>query len=100
MVELVIRTLKDQCVHRYRFDAQQHASRAIGDWIRFCNTGRLHKVLGMKTPAMENAFAVDLCRKRWVKHRLLQFWNSSKITRVSLTVIELKIPIRSSWTFV
>ena len=33
MVERVIRTLKEQCVHRKRFDSIQHATRAIGDWI-------------------------------------------------------------------
>lgn len=31
MVERVIRTLKEQCVHRHRFEPQQHASRVIGD---------------------------------------------------------------------
>jgi len=35
MVERVIRTLKDQCVHRHRFETLQHASRVIGDWITF-----------------------------------------------------------------
>ena len=34
MVERVIRTLKDQCVHRHRFETLQHASRVIGDWIQ------------------------------------------------------------------
>ncbi|MFQ6776937.1 hypothetical protein V6Z69_17175 [Cereibacter sphaeroides] len=34
MVERVIRrTLKEQSVHRQRFDSLQHATRAIGDWI-------------------------------------------------------------------
>lgn len=33
MVERVIRTLKEQCVHRHRFESIQHAVRAIGDWI-------------------------------------------------------------------
>lgn len=51
MVERVIRTLKEQCVHRHRFETQQHASRVIGDWIRFYNTRRPHQALGMKTPA-------------------------------------------------
>jgi len=35
MVERVIRTLKEQCTHRHRFETIQHASRVIGDWIRF-----------------------------------------------------------------
>lgn len=31
MVERVIRTLKEQCIHRHRFDSIQHAPRVIGD---------------------------------------------------------------------
>lgn len=33
MVERLIRTLKEQCVHRQRFEIQSHALRVIGDWI-------------------------------------------------------------------
>jgi putative transposase len=51
MVERVIRTLKEQCVHRHRFETLQHASRVIGDWISFYNHRRPHQALGMKTPA-------------------------------------------------
>ena len=51
MVERVIRTLKDQCMHRHRFETLQHASRVIGDWIAFYNNERPHQSLGMKTPA-------------------------------------------------
>ena len=51
MVEHVIRTLKDQCVHRHRFETLQHASRVIGDWIGFYHNQRPHQALGMKTPA-------------------------------------------------
>ncbi|HEU6455323.1 MAG TPA: IS3 family transposase [Roseateles sp.] len=51
MVERVIRTLKEQCIHRHRFESQQHASRVIADWIQFYNTRRPHQALGMKTPA-------------------------------------------------
>ncbi len=47
----VIRTLKEQCVHRQRFDSIQHATRAIGDWISFYNNRRPHQVLAMRTPA-------------------------------------------------
>ena len=50
MVERVIRTLKDQCVHRHRFETLQHASRVIGDWIGFYNHRRPHQALKMKTP--------------------------------------------------
>ncbi|WP_420022712.1 IS3 family transposase [Cereibacter azotoformans] len=56
MVERVIRTLKEQCVHRQRFDSLQHAARAIGDWIAFYNHRRPHQALDMKTPA--EAFAL------------------------------------------
>jgi putative transposase len=56
MIERVIRTLKEQCVHRHRFETLQHASRVIGDWIGFYNTRRPHQALGMKTPA--EAFAL------------------------------------------
>ncbi|SEO07809.1 Integrase core domain-containing protein [Gemmobacter aquatilis] len=56
MVERVIRTLKEQCIHRQRFDSIQHATRAIGDWISFYNNHRPHQALDMKTPA--EAFAL------------------------------------------
>jgi putative transposase len=54
--ERVIRTLKEQCVHRRRFKTIQHASRVIGDWIRFYNGRRPRQALGMKTSA--EAFAL------------------------------------------
>lgn len=57
MVERVIRTLKEQCVHRYRFETLQHASRVIGDWIAFYNNRRPHQALGMRTPAATFALA-------------------------------------------
>jgi putative transposase len=56
MVERVIRTLKEQCVHRHRFETLQHASRVLADWIQFYNTRRPHQALAMKTPA--EAFAL------------------------------------------
>lgn len=56
MVERVIRTFKEQCAHRHRFETLQHASRVVGDWIGFYNTRRPHQALGMKTPA--EAFAL------------------------------------------
>ncbi len=56
MVERVIRTLKEQCIHRQRFDSLQHATRAIGDWISFYNHKRPHQALDMRTPA--EAFAL------------------------------------------
>ncbi|WP_256082117.1 integrase core domain-containing protein [Massilia sp. YIM B04103] len=51
MVERVIRTLKEQCTHRHRFETLQHASRVIGDWIRFYNNTRPHQALRIQTPA-------------------------------------------------
>lgn len=51
MIERMIRTLKEQCAHRHRFESQQHACRVIGDWIQFYNHRRPHQALGMKTPA-------------------------------------------------
>jgi putative transposase len=57
MVERLIRTLKEQCVHRHRFETQQHAMRVIGDWIQFYNHRRPHQALGMKTPAEAYALA-------------------------------------------
>ena len=56
MVERLIRTIKEQCIHRQRFDSIQHATRAIGAWISFYNTRRPHQALDMKTPA--EAFAL------------------------------------------
>ena len=57
MVERLIRTLKEQCAHRHRFETLQHASRVIGDWINFYNTRRPHQALIMKTPAEVFALA-------------------------------------------
>jgi putative transposase len=57
MVERVIRTLKEQCVHRHRFETLQHASRVIGDCIRFYNNRRPHQALKMRTPAQAFALA-------------------------------------------
>jgi putative transposase len=51
MVERVIRTLKDQCVHRHRFETLQHANRVIADWVGWYNHWRPHQTLKMKTPA-------------------------------------------------
>lgn len=60
MVERLIRTLKEQCVHRHRFESLQHAMRVIGDWIQFYNDRRPHQALGMKTPAEAYASACAL----------------------------------------
>ena len=50
LVERVIRTIKEQCVHRQRFETLQYASRVLGDWIGFYNQKRPHQALRMKTP--------------------------------------------------
>jgi putative transposase len=57
MVERLIRTLKEQCAHRHRFESLQHASRVLSDWITFYNTRRPHQALAMKTPAEAYALA-------------------------------------------
>jgi putative transposase len=57
MVERLIRTLKEQCVHRHRFETLQHASRVISDWVRFYSTRRPHQALCMRTPAEAYALA-------------------------------------------
>ncbi|WP_228884922.1 IS3 family transposase [Stenotrophomonas rhizophila] len=58
MVERVIRTLKEQCVHRHRFESQTHALRVIADWITFYNGQRPHQALKMMTP--DAAYAATL----------------------------------------
>ncbi len=58
MVERVIRTLKEQCVHRSRFESQTHALRVIADWIAFYNQQRPHRALKMMTP--DAAYAATL----------------------------------------
>ena len=50
MVERLIRTIKEQCVHRHRFESLQHANRVLNDWIQFYNEVRPHQALGMKIP--------------------------------------------------
>ncbi|WP_246181884.1 transposase [Pandoraea cepalis] len=50
MVERVIRTLKERCVNRQRFETIQHAASVIGARIRFNNHRRPHQALGLKTP--------------------------------------------------
>ena len=50
MMERLIRSLKEQCVHRHRFESLAHTSRAIGDWTQFYNQKRPHQALAMRTP--------------------------------------------------
>ena len=51
MMERLIRSLKEQCVHRQRFESLAHADRAIGNWIGFYDNKRSNQALGMRTPA-------------------------------------------------
>ncbi|WP_229804674.1 integrase core domain-containing protein [Paludibacterium paludis] len=51
MVERVIRSVKEPCVYRHRFESLTHASRVMADWISFYNNRRPYQALGMKTPA-------------------------------------------------
>ncbi|AMN46235.1 integrase [Steroidobacter denitrificans] len=57
MVERIILTLKEQCIHWHRFESLQHASRMIADWIQFYNVQCLHQTLAMKTPAQAYTLA-------------------------------------------
>ncbi|WP_197457653.1 IS3 family transposase [Snodgrassella sp. CFCC 13594] len=51
MVERLIRTIKEQCVHRHSFESLQHANWVLSDLIQFYNKVRPRQALGMKTPA-------------------------------------------------
>ena len=63
MVERLIRTLKEQCTHRYRFESLQHANRVLSDWIQFYNEQRPHQALGMKTPTEVYRLSLWLVQK-------------------------------------
>ncbi|WP_245149887.1 integrase core domain-containing protein [Xanthomonas axonopodis] len=58
MVERMIRTLNEQCVHRHRFESQTHALRVIADWIAFYTQQRPHQALKRMTP--DAAYAATL----------------------------------------
>ncbi|MEW4321708.1 integrase core domain-containing protein [Chromobacterium vaccinii] len=45
-----IRMLKEQCVHRPRFDSLAHTNRVIAALTYSYNLRLLHQTLGMKTP--------------------------------------------------
>jgi transposase InsO family protein len=89
MVELAIRTLKEQRAHRHRFESLQHASRVSGDWIGFYNHQRPHQALGMKTPAEAYGLQPHLCSFRWVNTKLryekcLEVWGNAICHLLSL----------------
>ncbi|WP_374496401.1 integrase core domain-containing protein [Zoogloea sp.] len=50
LVERMIPTLKEQCIHCHRVEALQHASRIIGDWIEYY-LQRCHQAMDMQMPA-------------------------------------------------
>jgi putative transposase len=51
MVERLIQMLKEQCIHRQRYETEQHASRAIAGWIQFYDHRQPHRALNSRTPA-------------------------------------------------
>jgi transposase InsO family protein len=59
-----------RCTYRHRFETQQHAMRAIGDWIQFYNHRRPHQALGMRTPAEAYALAAWPVQERRAITRL------------------------------
>lgn len=61
MVERVIRTLKEQCVHRHRVKAMQHASGLVGDWKRFYNYSHPPQTLKMRTLGQAFRFSWLIC---------------------------------------
>mgnify|MGYP000004513996 CR=1 FL=1 len=50
LVERMIPTLKERCIHCHRVEALQHVSRMIGDWIEYY-LQRCHQAMDMQTPA-------------------------------------------------
>ena len=50
MMEQLIWSLKEQCIHRHRFESLAYASRTIGDGLQFYNHKRPHQALAMRTP--------------------------------------------------
>ncbi|UBB23556.1 integrase core domain-containing protein [Stenotrophomonas maltophilia] len=58
VVERVIRTLKEQCVHLQCFESRVHAMRLIADWSTFFNQQRPHQALKMMTS--DAAYATTL----------------------------------------
>ena len=66
----MIRTLKDKCLHRHRFETLQHASRVIADWIGWYNNWRPRQALKMKAPAETYALVALPVRKMLGKYNL------------------------------
>lgn len=58
MVDRVIRTLNEQCVHRHRFESQAHVTRVIADWITLYKHQRPYQAL--KLMKQDAAYASTL----------------------------------------
>lgn len=58
MLERVIRTLKERCCTRHRFETLQHASHVL-DGLRVYNHRQPRQALKMKTPAETFALAAE-----------------------------------------
>jgi putative transposase len=67
VVERVIRTLKEQCVQRHRFETLQQAARVIGVWISFYNHRPSQQTLNIETT--DEAFILA---------RLYPFWTATE----------------------
>lgn len=61
MVERVIRTPKEQCVHRHRFESKVRAAWVIADWIAFYSQQRPHQALKMMAPDAAYAATLNAC---------------------------------------
>jgi putative transposase len=51
MMERLIRSLKELCIHHHRFESLANASRVIGGCFRFYNHRRPYHALAMRTPS-------------------------------------------------
>lgn len=59
VVESFFKSLKVECVNRYKFRSREEARRVIFDYIEvFYNRQRLHSYLGYRTPAEHEAMAL------------------------------------------
>jgi len=50
MVERLIRTVKEQCIHLHSFNSIEQARETLSKWFKFYNEQRPHQALKMKTP--------------------------------------------------
>ncbi|WP_232245834.1 integrase core domain-containing protein [Delftia acidovorans] len=89
MVERVIRTLKDPCVHRHRLETLQHARRVIADWIGLYNHRRPHQA-GDEDPRRGICFSRLTCAEtagsihpkvagKYMHRQLVSVWCTHRI---------------------